>query len=367
MKGLNAVGGPQGLTALHMTVSQAAGNAELFRLLFEKQADCNVLSSAGDTPLHAAIWAEGRVLHASAAAISMIKSGRAKLDLRNAAQDTALSLSAARHLAPIMTQLVSAGADVNLANSSGNTAMHLACRPMEWPAGAKHEWSPQPAQVLLTSSKLRLDLSNKQGQTALTVLAATARWWESSTAVAASMVAQGTCSLNTFDDAGLTALHYSLGAGPAFGVHSGLGHGPALALHIISSQACDVNVISKDRAAEAAIHRCSQLGLPQVCTALLKRKADPNLADSAGQRPLHLAVSGGSAGHTAVAEQLIDCDECDANIVLPATGQTALLMVVLQCKASLVERLIKRGADPNIKDKKGDTALHAALRAAGEE
>jgi ankyrin repeat protein len=70
-------------------------------------------------------------------------------------------------------------------------------------------------------------------------------------------------------------------------------------------------------------------------------------------------------GHKTVAEQLIDYGGCDVDIVVPSTGRTPLLMCVLQCKADLVGRLIKRGADPNTPDKQRDRALHAALRLTG--
>ena len=45
--------------------------------------------------------------------------------------------------------------------------------------------------------------------------------------------------------------------------------------------------------------------------------------------------------------------------------QTPLLMAVVKCKAGLAERLVQRGADPNIADKQGDVPLHAALRNTG--
>ncbi|KAG2441776.1 hypothetical protein HXX76_003389 [Chlamydomonas incerta] len=363
---ISATGGPQQHSALHCVVSVGVGSAALFEQLMAQQADINVLNKAGNSPLHAAICSiGGAVGHAQDAAIKMVKSGRAQIDLRNSSQDTALTLAAARHAAAVMAELVGAGADVNAANSSGDTAAHLACRSIGGDKARK--WGPDAAQVLLRSSALKLDVVNGEGQTALAVLAASARWFEGAVGVAGAMVAQSTCTLNNLDKRGLSALHYCLGAGPACGGLSGLGHGPALALVLIPSPKCDVDLTSRDKAAEAAIHRVSELGLPEVCAALLARSANPNAANGGGMRPLHLAINGSSEGHNAVAEQLISSDDCDVNIVMPSTGQTPLLMAVVKCKAGLAERLVKRGADPNVADKQGDAPLHAALRTTGKD
>ena len=309
--GLNAVGGKRGASALHVCASHGQGNSELFQLLMSLKADCNTLDATGNSPLHAAICAHDTVKHALESAVAIIACKRAKLNaVTTSSRDTALTLASARHLPDIMAELVRAGADVNLANNAGDTAMHLACRPVAGP-GDKQQWSKQPAEVLLSSKALKLDAVNAKGQTALLVLASSARWWEGAVPVAAAMVSNRSCALNVLDHAGLTALHYALGAGASFGSLFGLGHGPAIALHIINHPGSDVNIISKDRATEAAIHRCSQQGLPDVCKALIKRNADVNVANSSGYMPLHLAVSSGSSpGELWLANLRCPCDCC---------------------------------------------------------
>ena len=395
---------PQGCTAMHICLERDVGSHALFQALMDAKADLNLPNKAKRTPLHIATLRLGELQDAEAMCLAIIGCGRANLDLqtadgsttlmiaaalahltvvkallhacanpnlRNASQDTALTLAAARHAAAVMGELLGAGADVNAANNAGDTAAHLACRSIgggdAGGGGAKaRSWGPDAAQALLRSSALKLDLANGEGQTALAVLAASARWFEGAVGVAGAMVAQSTCTLNNLDKRGLSALHYCLGAGPACGGLSGLGHGPAMALALVSSAKCDVDLLSRDNAAEAALHRVSQLGLPDVCAALLARGANPNAANGSGMRPLHLAIQGGGADakRTRVAEQLIENAKTDPDLATPA-GQTPLLMVVLQLREALVAAIIKRGADPNIADERGDTPLHAALRLLG--
>lgn len=66
-----------------------------------------------------------------------------------------------------------------------------------------------------------------------------------------------------------------------------------------------------------------------------------------------------------MAELLIDYQSCNIDAVLPSTGQTAVLMVVNMCNVNLLNRLLARGADPNVRDKQGNTGLLVALRVRG--
>ena len=51
----------------------------------------------------------------------------------------------------------------------------------------------------------------------------------------------------------------------------------------------------------------------------------------------------------------------DGDIVLFATDRTVLHVAAMGGRVALVEALLARGADVNVKDKKGDTPLHRAI------
>ncbi len=86
---------------------------------------------------------------------------------------------------------------------------------------------------------------------------------------------------------------------------------------------------------------------------LLVRGFDADTIDSKGRSGLYLALSESSLK---TAQVLIDWSKTDVN-KLSANGESALMLAALKGHLSLVEKLIKKGADIN---KTGWTALHYA-------
>ncbi|MBL8362371.1 MAG: ankyrin repeat domain-containing protein [Rubrivivax sp.] len=86
---------------------------------------------------------------------------------------------------------------------------------------------------------------------------------------------------------------------------------------------------------------------------LLARGFDPNTADERGQRPLYLALRGGSFK---VAELLLEHPQTRIDAV-NAVGETALMMAALKGQVDWMQRLLERGARP---DQEGWTPLHYA-------
>lgn len=86
---------------------------------------------------------------------------------------------------------------------------------------------------------------------------------------------------------------------------------------------------------------------------LLARGFDPNTADERGQRPLYLALRGGSFK---AAELLLEHPQTRIDAV-NAVGETALMMAALKGQVDWMQRLLARGARP---DQEGWTPLHYA-------
>lgn len=86
---------------------------------------------------------------------------------------------------------------------------------------------------------------------------------------------------------------------------------------------------------------------------LLQRGFDPNTPDERGQRPLFLALRGGSFKAAAL---LLEHPQTQVD-AMNAVGETALMMAALKGHVEWMQRLLSRGAKP---DKEGWTPLHYA-------
>eukprot|EP01132_Coremiostelium_polycephalum_P002243 gene2243-2765_t len=88
---------------------------------------------------------------------------------------------------------------------------------------------------------------------------------------------------------------------------------------------------------------------------LVEQKADPNLSDTDGNTPLHLAII---QGLTLAVEALL---KNGANVnAINKDGSTPIMMVSLNGEEKIVDLLLEYGADVNSSNKKGNTALHYA-------
>uniref|UniRef100_A0A8C9X341 E3 ubiquitin-protein ligase MIB2 n=1 Tax=Sander lucioperca TaxID=283035 RepID=A0A8C9X341_SANLU len=251
---------------------------------------------------------------------------------------------------------------------------------------------------------IRVDIKN-QGKTALQVAA-----HQGHMEVVKALL-QANSSIEVKDEDGDTALHYT-----AFGNQAEI-------TRLLLNKGANVNLLNNSMC--TALHIAVNKGFTDVVRVLTEHSADVNLQDSYGDTPLHDAIAkdfrniieimvlvpnidftqqnhrgfnllhhaalkgnklatekilararqlvdvkkedGFSALHLAslnnhrdVAEILVKEGRCDINI-RNNRNQTALQLAVTQGHIDLVQLLVSEGADVNMEDEDGDTAMHVAL------
>ncbi|XP_055078914.1 E3 ubiquitin-protein ligase MIB2 isoform X2 [Periophthalmus magnuspinnatus] len=265
--------------------------------------------------------------------------------------------------------------------------------------------SASKVRELLQKYPEKVDIKN-QGKTALQVAS-----HQGHMEVVKALL-QANSSIEIKDEDGDTALHYT-----AFG-------NQAEVARVLLSKGANVNMLNNSMC--TALHIAVNKGFSDVVRVLTEHSADVNLQDSYGDTPLHDAIAkdfrniievlvvvpsidftqqnhrgfnllhhaalkgnklatekilararqlvdvkkedGFSALHLAalnnhreVAEILIKEGRCDMNI-RNNRNQTPLQQAVTQGHTELVELLVSEGADVNMEDEDGDTAMHTALQ-----
>uniref|UniRef100_A0A8C2ZYR9 E3 ubiquitin-protein ligase MIB2 n=1 Tax=Cyclopterus lumpus TaxID=8103 RepID=A0A8C2ZYR9_CYCLU len=250
----------------------------------------------------------------------------------------------------------------------------------------------------------KVDIKN-QGKTALQVAA-----HQGHMEVVKALL-QANSSIEVKDEDGDTALHYT-----AFGNQADI-------TRLLLSKGANVNLLNNSMC--TALHIAVNKGFTDVVRVLTEHSADVNLQDSYGDTPLHDAIAkdfrniieivvlvpnidftqqnhrgfnllhhaalkgnklatekilararqlvdvkkedGFSALHLAslnnhrdVAEILVKEGRCEINI-RNNRNQTPLQLAVTQGHTDLVQLLVSEGADVNMEDEDGDTAMHVAL------
>jgi uncharacterized protein len=120
-----------------------------------------------------------------------------------------------------------------------------------------------------------------------------------------------------------------------------------------------MNPNSKNRVGETALTYAILNAEPNTVKAVAE-KADINMQDNFGQAPLHLALS---KQKEEIFEYLLDEKNADVNV--PGAkerlkNQTALYLAVTRGREDLVQKLLDKGADPNIADAEGAVPLAEA-------
>lgn len=253
-------------------------NASIAEILYQNDV-VNIQDIIGDTPLHVAS-AEGRL-----DVVKFLLANGADINILNKKGQTALHKTSALNIAEA---LVTAGVDVNILDHKERTALHT------------------PKNHKLTEY----------------------------------LLLKGT-GINEQDSEGKTPLHYSV---EKFSKHK-------ISRLLLES---DADIYIKDKNGQTALHKIKDSEIAKFLFNLypeLKGKIDDK--DKTGHTPLQYAIDQGKKSLASLYIQ--------AGADAKQTGDNGKTLLHLAHNVEMVDLLIKKGVDTNVTDEKGKTALYDML------
>ena len=355
-----------GRTVLHWMAMTIPEQPELVTMLLENGADVSARNRDQNTPLHYA--AERGALKT----MEILLSKGADISAKNKSGETPLhrAFYAEVKNPKVVTYLLEKGADVNTQNSSGETPFMIVNRT-----------EPYNTEMIVALFAAKPDV-NIQDVNGVTALMHSIRLIRSSWQIPASMLNIPGIDVNLVDKDGRTALHYA--------VITNI-DGNDQIVRVLVNKGANVNV--QDKRGKTPLLQALEEGNRMKCVAeLLHGKADPKLADKEGNTPLYAALSTKDLGlldaliergadvnaqvrgfgsvislaannYPGIFEFLLKKGTVDLEQRHPnSEDRTILLLAVANSSASQTEMLLEAGANVNVVDKNGRTALHILAR-----
>ncbi|XP_043922219.1 serine/threonine-protein phosphatase 6 regulatory ankyrin repeat subunit A-like [Protopterus annectens] len=322
-----------GHTVLH--IAAAHSKDDIVRFLLSKKADPNATGGPNDQlPLH---YAVARPAAALGVIQTLLKASHKDARLAKD-KDGCIPLFLAVEAGNIIAckELLSVNTEAQLGSQrkeNGDTVLHACCRKKDL-----------EMMKLLIEHGANFELQNDEGQTPLHIAA-----WEGDELLL-KFFYQCKANPNIVDKFDRSPLHIAAERG-----HTNV-------VEILTDKFRS-NVLARTKDGSTLMHIASQYGHPETALAFLKKGVPLHMPNKSGAVCLHAAAKG---GHTAVVKALLQKGaHVDAKT---KDNYTALHISVQHCKPLVVQTLLGFGAQLQLKGgKAGETPLHIAARIAEGE
>ena len=302
-----------GCTALMVSKTK-----EIFSLLLQSNADINILTHKGSTPLIVA-----SDLGCLSVVESLLREHNNDPNVQNEGGSTALMIASWYSRFQVVEILLKNGADLNIHDNDGSTALLVASLNGHY----------QIVEILLKNGA-DPNIRNNDGCTAVMV---------SKTKEIFSLLLQFNADINILTNNGTTPLVVASSDPECLSIVETL----------LREYNNDPNV--QNEGGSTALMRAAYWNAYQVVEILLKYGGNPNIHNNNGWTAL---IGAAQNGHQQVLELLLE-KQVDPNIP-DKNGSTALMVATCRGRYQIMKILLKKGADPNISDKDGLTALMVA-------
>uniref|UniRef100_A0ABD2XK81 Uncharacterized protein n=1 Tax=Trichogramma kaykai TaxID=54128 RepID=A0ABD2XK81_9HYME len=236
------------------------------------------------------------------------------------------------------------GADPNLANADGSTALHI----ISSYACSSEEWVNLLDLIFRNRQTLQVDARDKKGRTPLQLAL------HRGNVEVAKWLLRGGADFNLADTDGFTPLHTIIRLG-----HSD--EWTRLFLRIKDNQHQTLQVDALDKEGNTALHLALRERRKRLAVSLLRRGANPNSVSGDGSTALHIMCQKNNDDVAWVYSFFKICDENNQTVridVRDKEGNTALHLALSNGCRTIAELLLTRGANPNLVTGDGSTALH---------
>ena len=338
-------------TPLHLAADE--GHKAMVELLLNKKANVQAVDGEGITPLHLAAQKGFRSI------VELLVARGADVNAKNTQGATPLHLAVANGFKSTSEFLLAHGADPNLACDYVKTKPGVSGTPLHI---AVFRGDLSLAELLITN-KANANALSSSGVTPLAIAAERGNTNLAMLLLLAGANPNSTNSPLTLGGQGWTPLHQAVDSERKDSVkllleHKAEPNARAGFYRLPSNQ---------DRKGYTPLLMATVKGSVEIAELLLSFKADPNLSSDEGDSPLLNTIT--MSAHPLPPPRIRILKALLEHHADPENGgrgdRTPLMIAALTLDREVVELLLAFKADPNARDKQGQTALHLLFQGGG--